>query len=193
MDVNYLAHLYLADDCDDSLIGNLLGDFVKGRPEGRYARSIAEGIRFHRRIDSFCDAHPVTGSSRNRIGPQRRRFAGIIVDVCYDHFLARHWQRFHTRDLPDFSGRIYSVLEGNRRLLPERLNRMLPFMISEDWLGSYVHLQGVAAALDRIAGRLTRGERFMSAVTEIESNYETLEKDFLSFFPDLVEFSRSRP
>ena len=130
----------------------------------------------------------VTRNSRNRISPLRRRFAGIIVDVCYDHFLSRHWRHFGAIDLKSFVDRVYAVLSKNRSLLPERLSRILPRMISENWLGSYIHLERVGDALDRIAGRLSRSDKFMRAVTEIEANYEALEIDFLGFFPDLVAF-----
>ena len=130
----------------------------------------------------------ITRKSRNRISPLRRRFAGIIVDVGYDHFLSRHWGDFSKVDLAVFVERVYAVLMKNRDLLPDRLSRILPHMISENWLRSYVHLKGVGDALDRIAGRLSRGEKFLRAVTEIENNYGELEKDFLAFFPDLAAF-----
>lgn len=190
--MNYLAHCYLADNTDDSIIGNLLGDFVKGRPDGRYSKAITSAIFFHRKVDAFTDAHPVTRTSRNRIGPKRRRFAGVIVDVCYDHFLATYWRYFAATDLRSYIERVYYALDRNRALLPERLQRVLPRMVSEDWLGGYADLTRVGKALDRIAGRLSRGDRFMQAVVEIESNYGALQRDFLDFFPELVRFAGAR-
>jgi acyl carrier protein phosphodiesterase len=186
--MNFLAHLFLDSSSDDSLLGSLLGDFVKGDTEDRFSAAVSDAILLHRKIDSFTDAHGITRKSRNRISPLRRRFAGIIVDVCYDHFLSRHWRRFGTRDLQSFVDRVYAVLVQNRSLLPERLRRILPCMISEDWLGSYIHLEKVGDALDRIAARLSRGGQFIRAITEIEANYEALEIDFLAFFPDLAAF-----
>jgi len=186
--MNYLAHLFLAGTGDDAILGSLLGDFVKGCPEGRFSVSVSEAIRLHRKIDSYSDAHRITRRSRNRISPLRRRFAGVIVDVGYDHFLSRHWRRFSSMDLDPFVQRVYAVLSRHRPLLPERLSRILPGMISENWLGGYIRLAQVGDALDRIAGRLSRGGRFLRAVTEIEDNYEALDADFLSFFPELVSF-----
>ncbi len=186
--MNYLAHLLLAGTGDDAILGSLLGDFVKGCPEGRFSAGVSEAIRLHRKIDSYSDAHRITRRSRNRISPLRRRFAGIIVDVGYDHFLSRHWRRFSPMDLDRFVQRVYAVLSRHRPLLPERLSRILPCMISENWLGGYIRLAHVGDALDRIAGRLSRGGRFLRAVTEIEEHYEPLEADFLSFFPELVSF-----
>ena len=190
--MNFLAHLFLDSSSDDALLGSLLGDFVKGDTEGRFSAAVSDAILLHRKIDSFADAHMITRKSRNRISPLRRRFAGIIVDVCYDHFLSRHWRHFGTTDLKSFVDRVYAVLIKNRSLLPERLRRILPFMISENLLGSYIHLEKVGDALDRIAGRLSRGGQFMRAITEIEANYEALEIDFLEFFPDLAVFVGTR-
>jgi acyl carrier protein phosphodiesterase len=186
--VNYLSHLLLAGGSEDALLGSLLGDFVKGGTEGRFTAPISDAILLHRKIDSFSDAHEITRRSRDRVSPLRRRFAGIIIDVCYDHFLSRHWRRFSVIDLQSFAERVYAVLRNNRNLLPERLSRILPRMIAENWLGGYIHLERVGDALDRIAGRLTRGARFMQAVNEIEANYKALERDFLAFFPDLIAF-----
>jgi acyl carrier protein phosphodiesterase len=186
--MNYLSHLLLAGSSEDALLGSLLGDFVKGSTGGRFNAAVSDANILHRKIDSFSDAHAITRRSRNRISPLRRRFAGIIIDVCYDHFLSRHWPQFNTTDLKAFADRVYVVLSRNRALLPERLSRILPRMIAENWLEGYIHLDKVGDALDRIASRLTRGDMFMQAVSEIESNYKALDCDFLAFFPDLVAF-----
>jgi acyl carrier protein phosphodiesterase len=188
--LNYLSHLFFSDDTEDALLGSLLGDFVKGSTAGRFSAAISDAILLHRKIDSFSDAHRITRESRNRISPSRRRFAGIIVDVCYDHFLSRHWGDFSRIDPANFVERVYAVLMKNSAFLPDRLSRVLPRMISENWLGSYVHLKGVGEALDRIAGRLSRGDAFRGSIIEIESNYRALEGDFLSFFPELAAFCK---
>lgn len=187
--MNFLAHLFLADDTDDAILGNLLGDFVKGDPAGRYNAAITDGIIFHRKVDSFADSHTATRISRNRISPQRRRFAGIIVDVCYDHFLAKHWHEYNDYPLDQFTQRIYHVLKANRRLLPRRLKRMLGFMIPQDWLGGYRRLQWVGITLDRIAGRLSRGHQFKGAIAEVRANYMDLESDFTAFLPYLIAYA----
>lgn len=187
--LNFLAHLYLADDNDDALLGNLLGDFVKGDPTGRYNTAITKGIIFHRKVDSFADSHAVTRNSRNRFSPVFRRFAGVIVDVCYDHFLARHWHLYADGELGTFTRKVYGVLKANRPILPDRLKRILWLMVSEDWLGGYINLQRVGITLDRIAGRLSRGQQFKGAIAEVEDNYAGLEEDFLLFFPKLIAFS----
>jgi acyl carrier protein phosphodiesterase len=190
--LNYLAHLFLSDSCDDALIGGLLGDFVKGNPAGRYNGIMAQSILLHRKVDTFADAHPVTRTSRSRIDGSRRRFAGVIIDVCYDHFLARHWQRFSGQALAAFTSRVYTVLNRQRAILPSRLKRILPVMVAEDWLGGYARIDRVAVTLDRIAGRLSKGSHFKGAIADIHANYAALEADFFAFFPDLVDFCDER-
>jgi acyl carrier protein phosphodiesterase len=190
--MNFLAHTYLAGDSDASIVGSLLGDFVKGRPAERYRGAIATAILHHRKVDSFTDGHPVARRSRRRFSSRRRRFAGIIVDVCYDHFLAVHWQRFSSENLDVFARRVYAAVDRHRGHLPDGLRRTAARMVAGDWLTGYRDLERVGLALDRIAGRLRRGERFQGALEEIAGCYAALENDFLVFFPQLIAFSQNR-
>lgn len=186
--MNYLAHLYLADGSADSVIGNFLGDFLKGRLANQYDERILQGVRLHRRIDTFSDTHATALRSRNRMSPYRRRFAGVIVDVGYDHFLARHWSTFTDVALSQFTTTVYEMLLVNRRVFPQRVKAVLARMAAEDWLGTYQSLPGVGLTLDRLSQRLKRENPLKGAVEEIEANYDALEGDFLSFFPELVAF-----
>ncbi|MDX1433122.1 MAG: ACP phosphodiesterase [Gammaproteobacteria bacterium] len=184
--MNYLAHLYLAEPSDDGLLGSLLGDFVKGRPDTRLRAGVRRGILLHRAIDSYTDAHPLHRASRNRISPLRRRYAGIIVDVCYDHFLCRRWERYSNERLERFSARVYDLLARHHDVLPPRLARLAPRMIAHDWLGSYAELDNVGRALDGISRRLSRENPLAGALIEVEDNYAELERDFRRFFPELA-------
>jgi len=191
--MNFLAHLYLAPDDDEALLGSLMGDFVKGPLRGQHAPGIECGMALHRRIDSFTDAHAIVRRSRARIPPPRRRYAGIIVDMFYDHCLARDWPRYAALPLGQFAQRVYRLLEVNDRLLPERLQVMAQHMSREDWLSSYRELHGVALALERMGRRLTRGNALLGAGDDLIANYAGLGEDFDAFFPQLVEFARSTP
>lgn len=186
--MNYLAHLYLAGDSPQSLLGSILGDFVKGAIGDRYPPEIKRGIALHRAIDAYTDSHPTTRASRNLCSPFRRRFAGIIVDLCYDHFLYRHWPAYTDMALDPFISRVYDILTANRPALPARLKAMVPVMINEDWLGSYQDLTGVEKALGRLSVRITHGDRLPGAMDEIKVHYRRLEVNFLTFFPDLIHF-----
>ena len=183
--MNYLAHFYLAEQSSEGLLGSLLGDFVKGRLDDRFPQIVRRGIALHRAIDSFTDAHPLHLESRNRIGGERRRYAGIIIDVCYDHFLCRHWAEYSSESLDRFAARVYDILREHQDALPDRLRRMVPHMIANDWLGSYAELVNVGRALDGIAERIVRSNPLAGAVIEIEANYRELDGDFQRFFPQL--------
>ena len=184
--MNYLAHLYLAEPTPEGILGSLLGDFVKGRLDSSLPAAIRRGIRLHRAIDSYTDAHSVHLASRNRVSPKRRRYAGIIVDVCYDHFLCRRWQDYSTDSLERFAARVYDVLRTHGDALPERLRQIAPRMISHDWLCSYGDLDNVGRALDGISRRFKRNNPLAGALAEVEGNYNELAADFDMFFPQLV-------
>lgn len=190
--MNYLAHLYLAEDSPESLLGSMMGDFVKGAIGDRYPPKITRGIELHRKIDAYTDSHAITRASRNLYSPARRRFAGIIVDLCYDHLLYRHWSKFSDVKLDRFISHVYDILMSHRAILPARLEAMVPVMIREDWLGSYRELTGVEKALNRLSRRVTNGDRMLGAIEETNLHYGRLEANFLIFFPDLIHFVQHR-
>ena len=189
--MNYLAHALLAGPDDDYRLGGLLGDFVKGPLSPaplQFSAAVVEGLLLHRRIDSFADAHPAFGRSRQRVSVERRRYSGIVVDMFYDHFLAVHWARFSTQALESFSGAVYALL--SRRPLPDRLAVILPRMRQEDWLASYRERAAVGRALDQIAvHRLKRSNTLSGAGGELAECYAEFESDFLEFFPAAMAFA----
>ena len=189
--MNYLAHLYLSEPHEEAWLGSLMGDFVKGPLDDRYGREITRGIAIHRKIDVFTDAHPVVLRSKSRMSVMRRRYAGIMVDVFYDHFLARHWQDFHDEPLAEFTGRVYRVLQRYQSVLPERLQRMAPMMMQWDWLGSYADIGSIYTALNRMGQRLKRENRLLNSADELVGNYAQLEADFREFLPDVLRFVRN--
>lgn len=186
--MNYLAHLYLAKDSTELMIGGILGDFVKGTLKDQYPNGIRQGIELHRKIDAYTDAHTRTRASRRLYSRERRRFAGIVVDLCYDHFLYQHWSTFADTALGPFILDAYDILKTHQLMFPKRLRKMIPFMIRDDWLGSYRNLRGVGQALGRLSRRVTNGDRLPGAMDEIKVHYRQLEANFLIFFPDLISF-----
>jgi acyl carrier protein phosphodiesterase len=190
--MNYLAHTLLSGDSAGAVTGALLGDFVKGAIAGRFEDDVAEAILLHRAIDRFTDAHDIVRRSRMRISAPRRRFAGILVDVFYDHFLARHWSRYDAAPLHDHTRRVYAILHSRYAQLPPRLQDMLPYMAANDWLASYRDVWAVDAALRGIARRFRRFPRaaaLIGAVDELQANYADIEDDFLAFFPQVTAFA----
>lgn len=190
--VNYLAHMYLAGDSEESIVGNMLGDFVKGSIGGEFPPGVAEGIRTHRKVDAFTDSHEMVVRSKRLVSPERRRFSGIIVDLAFDHILAVNWGDYSALPLEDFVEKTYGVLAANTYLMSPRPRKILEVMIEEDWLGSYRELEGIGRALDRIAIRLERkfgrGSSLAGAAEEAARNYGALEENFRAFFPELISF-----
>lgn len=193
--MNYLAHAFLSRSSAGLLIGGLLGDFVKGRERLRqYSPAVCAGIRLHRAIDRYTDTHAIVHASCALISPARRRFAAILVDVFYDHFLARHWRRYSGQPLEDFTRQVYATLLPDIASYPERLQHMLPRMAAGDWLASYAEIESVDAALHGIARRFQRYARaavLADGVQELLHNYAALEQYFLDFFPELLGFVES--
>jgi len=187
--MNYLAHLFLSDGTPESLIGNLLGDFVKGSIENIYPKEIIKGIYLHRKIDSFTDYHPTFRSSKRLIGLNRRRFSGIMIDVFYDHFLAKNWSDYSTTPLGDFTNHVYQVLQENKNILPERLKSILPDMIAHDWLASYKETSTIDRAINGLSHRIKRKNNLFGGVEELFLNYQQLQTDFSIFFPELINYS----
>ncbi len=190
--MNFLAHAWLAGDDSAHQLGGLMGDFVKGPLPAGLPADIAAGVALHRRIDVFADRHPAFRRSRKRISPARRRAAGILVDMFYDHFLARHWRAFHPQPLPDFTARMYALMDAHRPVLPSRLAGLLPSMREDDWLASYRSTETVAFALDRMARRLSRPELLLGGGAELDVHYTGLEGDFFAFADDAATFAAAQ-
>ncbi|HEY9665169.1 MAG TPA: ACP phosphodiesterase [Coleofasciculaceae cyanobacterium] len=189
--MNYLAHLYLAEDSPESLIGNLLGDFLKGQRADTYCDEIQKGIHLHRQVDLYTDSHPIVGASKRLISPGNRRYSGIIIDVFYDHFLAKRWRDYSAVSLQEFSLTVYKILQNYESILPETLKNALPNMIRRNLLVSYAEIQGINAALQRLSVRLKRENNLASASQELTANYERLGLDFAQFFPDVIDYVKT--
>jgi acyl carrier protein phosphodiesterase len=187
--MNYLAHLYLAEDSPESLLGNLLGDFVKGSAINGYSEAIKRGIILHRKIDAYTDAHPVAIASKQSIGAINKRYAGIIIDIFYDHFLASQWDKYSCVPLESFAEKIYQVLEDYQEILPAALQRATPKIVAGNWLVSYANIDYIDVVLNRTSKRIKRQNSLGSAVSDLIANYDLLSMHFHSFFPDLIDFS----
>lgn len=191
--MNYLAHIYLARHSDDAMLGALLGDFVKPHSGDRFNAAIEAEILTHRKIDAFTDSHPLVLDAKALFEGPHRRYAGILLDVFYDHLLAKHWRQYSAVALEDFIGRFYAALAERAPILPANLARVAPWMIEQDWLGSYQDYEGVDLAIRRMSTRLSKnGDVMRDALADLKRNYTTLETGFHTFFPELIAFVESR-
>lgn len=146
---------------------------------------VLSGIRLHQAIDAFTDSHPIVKDLRRRFSPERRRFSGVVLDVVFDHFLIKHWSDFSTEDMDEFVDESYAALWRQRRWMPERMELVMGWMISRDWIRSYSELKNVGHALDGLASRLTIKNGFHGVVDEIEAMYMDIESGFLEVFLEI--------
>jgi acyl carrier protein phosphodiesterase len=182
-----LAHAFLSEPDIECRLGNLLADLVKGRDRAGMTAAFLRGVQFHQAIDAFTDSHPVVQRSRARIAGEHRRFAGILVDVFYDHFLALDWERYSAESLDVFTARLYADLRAHPLRLPAEVQAVADRMLDEDFLGSYRRIEGIEAALRRVSLRLEarvgRAFGLEKAVSELQANFQGLGSDFAEFFP----------
>jgi acyl carrier protein phosphodiesterase len=190
--MNYLAHLHLGGQRPGQLLGSLYGDFVKGRLQGQFDPEIEAAIQLHRSIDVFTDRHPLVDVALSRFSLTRRRYAGIVLDVFFDHCLARDWALYADRPLALFTSDVYRVLSSEPQL-PERLAKIAPHMVANDWLGSYREFEVLEQVLGGISRRLTKPEELAAAMQELRGLYEPLSEDFRLFYPQLQDFAQNYP
>ena len=187
--VNYLAHLLLASASEKLLVGGWLGDFVKGNIGESYHPQIRNGILHHRKIDTYTDTHPVNLAGKKRFSRDYRRFAGIITDVTYDHFLARYWSDYCAISLSQFIVDTYFSLSWYVDTFEPRAREVGLRMIEQDWLGAYVDRRAVGGALLGVSRRLKRPNPLAAAKSEVDRLYDQLCDDFRMFFPELQAYS----
>jgi acyl carrier protein phosphodiesterase len=189
--MNFLAHLFLSGPLDaptyaDVLLGQFIADSVPGRQFENYPPGVQTGIRLHRAIDTYTDQHPVV-----RRGTQRLReagygkYAGVISDMFLDHFLARHFAEFTAESLPDFTRRVYALLQTHEAEMPPRMQQTLFYMVQHNWLLGYAQTEGIRRALGGLSRRASAGSGMETAAAELEANYAAYEADFREYFPQL--------
>lgn len=188
--MNYLAHIYLSESSEENMLGNFLGDFVSKSLEDEFEYSIRQGIFMHKKLDTFTDSHPDFLRSRKRISITNRRLSGVLIDIFYDHFLAKNWYDYSSTSLEEYADNFYRILEKFSYCLPDKLVRRMPFIIEENWLLSYRGISGIERTVDRIAKRFSNTRHpLVNPIDELINNYESLEIDFKYFYPHAIEYA----
>jgi len=190
--MNYLAHIYLSGENDLITIGNFIADGIKGKSYKKYPDDIQIGILLHRNIDTFTDAHPIVRQSTKRLHEKYGHYSGIIVDILYDHFLAKNWSTYSDVPLKEYVGNFYNSLETHYDLLPLRIQKMMPYMMTDNWLLSYASIEGISRVLDGMNRRTKNRSGMNEAVHELELFYNEFETEFSTFFDKLVTFSKQK-
>lgn len=189
--MNFLAHLYLSGDRSGVMVGNFIGDFVKGRQvKSRFDEDVATGIELHRAIDEFTDGHPVVARSKLRLRPKFRHYSPVVADMFYDHFLAANWRDYCSVALPEYANSVYDLLKSYHEILPEGVRYMLPYMIKGNWLVSYAKPEGIHRALSGMATRTPYESGMEKAGKVLEAHYSDFRQEFMEFFPDIEAYAR---
>ena len=189
--MNFLAHIYLSGNSRDVLIGNFIGDYVKGKEYTHYPAGIQKGILLHRHIDSFTDQHPVTRSSKKFISERYGLYAGIVVDIFYDHFLSAEWDKYSDMSLSNYVRDRYKMLNTGFSHFPSGVKSWFPYFIKSNWLETYTSFEGLVMVFKRMSYRTSLPDHSDYAVEMLNKNYDELRDGFFVFFEELCTYVTS--
>ena len=190
--MNFLAHIYLSGDNELTTIGNFMADGIKGKAYKDYERDVQIGILLHRAIDTFTDRHPTVRQSTKRLHEKYGHYSGVIVDILYDHFLAKNWADYSDIPLEDYVEDFYQSLQRHYDILPARIRRLMPYMIGDNWLLSYAEIEGIAKVLQGMNRRTHNRSHMDEAVIELKAFYDEFKEEFTRFFDELITFSKMK-
>lgn len=184
--MNHFAHLVLSQPTVESAVGNLLGDFARGVDPVDLPPAVRAGLENHRAVDRFTDSHPLIIEMKKRFSPQRRRFAGIALDIYFDHLLINDWDQFEQGTSGQAMNVFYQRIMAGQSLMPGRNMQLVTSrMIEYDWFGRYRETESIAKALDRVAGRIRFANNFDNAIEDLQANHEEIRAVFFEFYPQL--------
>ena len=186
--MNFLAHLYLSQSNTDIMTGNFMADSVKGNKFKQYSEDVQKGIILHREIDSFTDTHEITRRSKRRLHERYGHYAGVVIDIFYDHFLAKNWSEYSAIPLDVYVDSVYKLLNENFEILPQQAQNMLPYMIQYNWLYNYQFFKGMQDVFNGMNRRTKNRAQMNLAPQDLQEHYKDLETDFKEFFAELKAF-----
>ena len=184
--MNFLAHLYFSGQNDDIRIGGFIADFIKGNDFHNFSPQIKSGILLHRKIDAFTDSHKLVEKSKTRLRKKYKKYAGVVVDIFYDHFLATNWDSYSKQTLPSFAREIYVLMALNYFSLPAKAKRMVPFMILGNWLESYKKIEMIELVLQRMPNRTSLPSEAKFGIEILNEHYISFNQEFNEFYGDLI-------
>lgn len=190
--MNFLAHIYLSGDDELIKIGNFIADGIKGSQYKKFPEKVRIGILLHRQIDTYTDAHAIVRNSTKRLHENYGHYSGVIVDILYDHFLAKNWSNYSEVPLSLYVENFYQSLERHFESLPARIQKMIPYMMADNWLLNYAHIEGIQRVLNGMNRRTKNVSGMDRATIELQKYYSEFEKEFTSYFEELRLFSGSK-
>ena len=189
--MNFLAHLFLSCEQEELVVGNFIADFIRNREVDQFSDAVQLGIRLHRQIDTFTDQHPIVRKGTQRLQVNHRKYAPVVIDIFYDHLLAKNWESYHPDSLNQFTKKVYQLLNQRMEEMPFRLKKQLPDMIKGNWLEKYESKKGMQFVFERMDLRTTFPSNFSRAMEDLEKGYDLFDQEFNQFFPEVIEFVKS--
>lgn len=190
--MNFLAHIYLSGNNDLLKIGNFMADSIRGHDYNNYQSEIRKGILLHRSIDSFTDMHLIYRQSKHRLHEKYGHYSGVIMDIFYDHFLAKNWDKYSEEKLESFVGNFYHLLKNNYDLLTEKAKGILPYMIGRNWLVSYASIEGLEMILFQMDHRTKNRVAMHESIVELKQFYSEFEQEFILYFEELIQHCKDK-
>ncbi|MFC5683749.1 acyl carrier protein phosphodiesterase [Flavobacterium sp. MAHUQ-51] len=187
--MNFLAHIYLSGDDELVKIGNFMADGIRGKQFEKYPETIQKGILLHRAIDTYTDSHPIFRKSTKRLHQRYHHYAGVIVDIFYDHFLSKNWTRYADIDLKLYVAAFYQSMHSHYELLSEKAQNILPYMEKQNWLLNYQSIEGIQQILTQMDRRTNNKSNMRFATEELTSYYTDFENEFTIFFEEIKNYS----
>lgn len=190
--MNFLAHTYLSGCNDEIIVGNFMGDYIKGKNYVHLPELVRKGVLIHRDIDTFTDAHAITRRSRLRLVERYHKYAGVIVDIFYDHFLAVSWDEYCTIPLREYVDRTYALLKRHYKSLPQGIKVWFPTFLENNWMMAYQTVEGIELVLDRMSANTSLPDHTGFAIERMRGEYVEFKNDFREFFPLIIDFIQKK-
>lgn len=190
--MNFLAHIYLSFNDPEITIGNFIADSIRGNKFQHLPHRIQQGILLHRSIDTYTDSHKIPKVSSKRLHKNYSHYSRVIVDIFYDHFLAKNWALYSDVSLELFVENFYDHLEDYYHFLPDGTKHMMPYMVADNWLLNYSKMDGIAKVLNGMNRRTQNKSKMNFAILDLEEHYDDFEEEFTHFFGELVIFSKQK-
>lgn len=186
--MNFLAHIYLSGDSDEIKLGNFIGDYVKGMAYNKYPPLIKKGILLHRKIDSFTDSHAIVRHHKSFFYDKYHKYAGIIIDIIYDHFLAHYWYKFSDVDFNEYIESVNEFLLSNLENMPMEMIKIVPNLVHHNWLNTYRTIEGIESVLIGMSKGTSLPPESNFAILILRKYYGDIKNEFFSYFPQLIEY-----
>jgi acyl carrier protein phosphodiesterase len=186
--LNFLAHIYLSGNNEHVKVGNFVADWIKGNEYKKFPEGIQKGILIHRKIDFFTDNHLIIKKSKNRFSEKYRKYAGIIIDVCYDHFLAKDWNTYSEMSLHDIVVSMKTCFHSNSQYFTPELQKFFPHFLNHGWIEMYPTIDGIEKVLTGMSKHTSLPDETVEAIRIFREYYSDFQAEFDEYFPQLIRY-----